>query len=117
HTVPYCQSMATLSTHDWIMAAMAKLGKEGIDAVKVEPLAAHLGVSKGSFYWHFSSRQSLLDAVRDTWDSMGTRAIIAAIDAHEGSATERLRLLITLTFGRPNVEGIELGMRAWAGHD
>src|ERR1700730_5847645 len=49
-----------LQPDDWIRAAFARLATEGIDAVRVELLARDLGVSKGSFYWHFQDREELL---------------------------------------------------------
>ena len=46
----------------WIEAALQALATGGPDAIRVEALAASLGVSKGGFYWHFENRQALLDA-------------------------------------------------------
>lgn len=117
HTVAYCQSMATLTSNDWVAAAIQRLASDGVDSVKVETLAAQLGVSKGSFYWHFGTRQDLLDAMISAWEAMGTDSVIRAVEAHSVSPVERLRLLTTLTFAQPEFDGIELGMRAWARHD
>ena len=49
-----------LQPDDWIRAAFARLAAEGIEAVRIELLARDLGVSKGSFYWHFQEREELL---------------------------------------------------------
>lgn len=117
HTVAYCQSMATLTTRDWILAAVQRLSAEGIDAVKIEPLAAELGVSKGSFYWHFGGRAELLTAMLETWEALGTEAIISDVDRNNNDPAERIRLLMERTFGDPEFDGIELGIRAWARHD
>jgi AcrR family transcriptional regulator len=43
------------------------LGVNGLDGVRVEPLARRLGVTKGSFYWHFKDRQQLVEALLDRW--------------------------------------------------
>ena len=51
----------------WIAAAFDALADGGIDAVRVEPLAKALGITKGSFYWHFADRRALLDAMLDAW--------------------------------------------------
>jgi len=45
---------------DWVEAARSAMVEGGIDAVAVEPLARRLGVTKGSFYWHFKDRRALL---------------------------------------------------------
>lgn len=117
HTVAYGQCMATLTALDWVVAAMRRLATHGIDHVRVEPLATQLGVSKGSFYWHFANRDALLAAVLDFWQSQGTEAIIAAVDAAPPGSKERLHTLIRQTFGQPQHDGIELGIRAWATRD
>lgn len=56
-----------LTRHDWVEGAWEMLGERGIDRVRVEPLAKRLGVTKGSFYWHFKDRDELLEALLDRW--------------------------------------------------
>ncbi|MBP8098362.1 MAG: helix-turn-helix transcriptional regulator, partial [Arenimonas sp.] len=51
-----------LSAEDWARAALDVIAEQGLAAVAVEPLARRLGVTKGSFYWHFPSREALLVA-------------------------------------------------------
>ena len=53
---------ARLSADDWAQAALDLIAEQGVSAVAVEPLARRLGVTKGSFYWHFPSRDALLQA-------------------------------------------------------
>ena len=55
------------SREDWVDAAWTLLGNVGVDGVRVESLARTLGVTKGSFYWHFKNRQDLIDALFDRW--------------------------------------------------
>ena len=43
-----------LSVEDWIQAGYAILAEEGIKALKIDRLCQCLGVTKGSFYWHFT---------------------------------------------------------------
>lgn len=109
--------MATLTAQSWVLAAARRLGSHGVDHVRVEPLAAELGVSKGSFYWHFEGREALLAAVLEMWESQGTEAIIITVNEARARPADRLRALITHTFGQPEHDGIELGIRAWARHD
>lgn len=108
--------MTTLTADDWIMAAAVRLGDSGVDAVKVEPLAAELGVSKGSFYWHFSNREGLLTGVLAKWEALGTEAIINAVE-RDAVGPQRLHRLLAQVFGNPQHDGIELGIRAWARRD
>ncbi len=58
------------SQEDWIEAAWIALGEGGVEAVRVERLARKLGVTKGSFYWHFKDRQDLINALLDRWFGM-----------------------------------------------
>lgn len=57
----------SLTRDDWISGAWDMLGVNGLDGVRVEPLARRLGVTKGSFYWHFKDRQQLVEALLDRW--------------------------------------------------
>ena len=58
-----------LSADDWAQAALEQIAEQGVSAVAVEPLARRLGVTKGSFYWHFPSRDALLQAALERWET------------------------------------------------
>jgi AcrR family transcriptional regulator len=40
----------------WVEEGLRALGDGGLDAVRIEPLAQAIGVTKGGFYWHFADR-------------------------------------------------------------
>ena len=61
----------TLSPEDWTRAATEVLVDQGIDHVRVDVLAGQLGVTRGSFYWHFRDREALLRSVLQTWRAIG----------------------------------------------
>ena len=61
------KSPPALDAEAWIAAAFDALAEGGIDAVRVEPLAKALDITKGSFYWHFADRRALLDAMLGAW--------------------------------------------------
>jgi AcrR family transcriptional regulator len=69
-----------LSRERWIEAALDALADGGVAAVAVEPLAARLGVTKGSFYWHFRDRDGLLAAALEEWEQTGTEELIRRLD-------------------------------------
>ncbi|MEV6600803.1 TetR/AcrR family transcriptional regulator [Actinoplanes sp. NPDC051346] len=107
-----------LTTDDWTAAALEAMAGGGLAAVAVEPLAARLGATKGSFYWHFANRDALIEAAVLRWEREDTDAVIALVDA-EPDAMARLRLLIGLVLDSTVVtaEGsIELAMLATADH-
>lgn len=67
----------SLSADDWAEAALDVMASGGLAAVAVEPLARRLGVTKGSFYWHFANREALLLAALRRWEAQETDEIIA----------------------------------------
>ena len=106
--------MSRLSANDWVLAAEHTLARQGIDAVRVETLARDLGVSKGSFYWHFKDREALLTALQEDWEARGTSAIIARVDAAAQEPAARLHFLIERVFATPSEHQLlETAMRAW----
>ena len=79
----------SLTREDWIAGAWELLGDAGLDGVRVEPLAKRLGVTKGSFYWHFKDRQELLDALLDRWFAIWDDQMSPDID-DESTPAERI---------------------------
>ncbi len=83
NTHPYVSFMTTktrLSREHWIKAALGALTEAGVAAVAVEPMAARLGVTKGSFYWHFKTRDELLAAALDEWQRERTDELIERLE-------------------------------------
>lgn len=70
-----------LSADDWARAALDVIAEEGVAAVAVEPLARSLGVTKGSFYWHFPSRDALLQAALESWEQGELEDVFAQLEA------------------------------------
>ncbi|MGY0232003.1 TetR/AcrR family transcriptional regulator [Longispora urticae] len=85
-----------LSAEDWAQAALRAIGEGGLAAVAVEPLAARLGTTKGSFYWHFANREALIDAALARWENRHTEALIAGLEAEPDPAIRLRRLLDTV---------------------
>lgn len=106
-------------TARWIEAGLAELAKGGVDRVRVEVLAASLGVTKGGFYRRFKDRRALLDALLETWSRGRIAALEKQIELGGKSARERLESLIRLYSERVSAQGmaIELGVRQWARSD
>ena len=79
-----------LTREDWSTAALRLLRETGIDGVKVAPLAARIGVTTGSFYWHFKNRRELLDTLLDYWEREMTDAAIEAARQFKGPPKDRI---------------------------
>ena len=113
------KSKATrLDADAWIAAAFDALADGGIDAVRVEPLAKALGITKGSFYWHFADRSALLDAMLEAW-MQGRVTAIRQQAPPRGAPAAVLRQLADLYTRHANAHGlaIELAIRALARTD
>ena len=107
-----------LSREDWISAGFTALVSGGINAVRVEPIAKTLGVTKGSFYWHFDDRRAWLDAMLAEWQERGTDRVIAVIESGDGDVRARLTRLIEVAVDPTGgADAIEAELRSWAGID
>jgi AcrR family transcriptional regulator len=99
----------------WIEEGLRALGDGGPEAVRIEPLARALGVSKGGFYWHFSDRQALLEEMLDAWERTWVDEVIEAVEAEDGDARSRLKRLFALAAASAGeLLKIELAIRNWA---
>jgi len=90
---------ALLSRDDWLAAALAALLAGGPDAVAMEPIAATLGATKGSGYWHFAGRPELLRATMDRWVAQKTDGVVADIEASGGDPVARVGRLLAVVTG------------------
>ncbi|MEM6623681.1 MAG: TetR/AcrR family transcriptional regulator [Pseudomonadota bacterium] len=68
-----------LQADDWVSAALATLVEDGIEAVQITVLAKRLGVTRGSFYWHFTNREALLSALLDEWRARNSGVMLDAM--------------------------------------
>ncbi len=109
-----------LTPQDWIEAATTMLIDRGIDAVRVDLLARQMGVTRGSFYWHFKDRDDLLRGVLQAWRERSTETLTQRLERASADAREQLRDVLSLPFrGRSakRAARIELAIRAWARRD
>jgi AcrR family transcriptional regulator len=93
-------SSGRLDRGAWIAAGLAALEEGGVPAVSAAAIAKALGVTRGSFYWHFSSREELLQAVLARWERDHSDAVLDDLE-QIGDPHERLRLLIAAATSKP----------------
>ncbi len=103
------------SRADWIQAAIRAMRQGGVAAIRVEALAKDLGITKGSFYWHFADHAELLAEVLNAWEEE-TRSYIAEASEREGPA-ERLQAFFRLASERAGNYPPDVEMLAWARWD
>jgi AcrR family transcriptional regulator len=90
---------ARLSVVDWERGALEMIAEAGIGALAVEALARRLGVTNGSFSWHFKIREALLQAALNRWEADDTRELERHIGATDVDPRERLGALFRWVSG------------------
>ncbi len=83
-----------LNADDWLVAALDEIAGHGVHALAVEPLARRLGVTKGSFYWHFENRDALLKGAIELWEKQEQETLFDVVEPIE-DPRERLRRLFS----------------------
>jgi len=108
-----------LDVDAWTSAALDLLAEQGIDGVRVDVLARKLGVTKGSFYWHFKTRDDLHIAMLGRWKRRATLDLIQWLNRDREPA-DRLKRLMRLPFaGEKSTQAVdvELAIRLWGRRD
>jgi AcrR family transcriptional regulator len=104
-----------LSAKDWLDQGLKTLAKQGFTALKAEPMAKAMGVSRGSFYWHFADIAAFHAAILAHWRDVAVEQIITDVEAVSPDRNA-LPALLRRAFGsKPPL--LEIAMRGWAAHD
>ncbi len=110
---PRKTTLPRLSREDWLEESLRILAQEGDRPITVEVLCERLGVSRGSFYWHFKDTEDFHVAVIEHWEKLSTVALRDAVFSLQVSPEERLLKLLEMvtTF---QYKDCEVPMRLWA---
>lgn len=109
-------SGSRLSADAWIDGTLDLLRSEGLAAITINRLCESLGVTRGSFYWHFADLDALREAVTDRWCDE-TRAALAAMSELNGlPPRERIRAM-TMRLVDPDSAVVERALREWGRTD
>ena len=103
-----------LSAKDWLDQGLKALASRGFTALKAEPLAKAMGVSRGSFYWHFADIAAFHAAILARWHEVAAEQIIANVEAASKDENP-LALLLRRVFGERLM--LERAVRTWASVD
>ncbi len=111
--------MAKLRTprEAWVDAALRALAEGGPEAVRIEVLAARLGVSKGGFYWHYKDRAALLEEMLDRWEQSVIGDVRAELESEPGTPRAKLQRLFELALTSTDLLPLELALRDWSRRD
>ncbi|WP_233532902.1 TetR/AcrR family transcriptional regulator [Antrihabitans sp. YC2-6] len=102
-----------LTVDDWIAGALALLRREGVGAIRIPRLCEELGVTKGSFYWHFDDVDQLLEAITDYWCGTQNDAVRGLSELESLSVAERLEVMGTRLTSE-SAWTVESTVRDWA---
>ena len=100
-----------LSAEDWLDLGLGTLAKSGFTALKAEPLAKAMGVSRGSFYWHFTDIGVYHAAILKHWRDVAAEQVIADLEMVSKNR-DALALLLRRAFSSTPV--LETAVRTWA---
>lgn len=105
-----------LDREAWARRALDVLRIEGIQGVRVERLARDLGVTKGSFYWHFKDRNALYRNMLDYWADAYTQVVVGNTEFHDDDPGGSLMAAMKMV-RRDGLDQYEMAIRAWADRD
>lgn len=104
-----------LSRDAWIAAALDALVHGGVEKVKILPLAETLGVTRGSFYWHFKDRDELLQALLDLWTHKNTHGIVTQANHGRESIVDAILNVFELWVDATRFDPkLDFAVREWA---
>ena len=102
----------------WLDQARQILVSEGVDRVRVDPLAKLLGVTTGSFYHHFKNRQELLDGLLEHWEARNSGPMFAAVEAAGPDPNHQIDALLQTWLNESKYDPrYDSALRAWAHGD
>jgi AcrR family transcriptional regulator len=102
----------------WLDQARHALIAEGIDRVRVDPLARLLGVTTGSFYHHFKNRQELLDGLLEHWEAKNSGPMFQAVDTAGPDPDDQFDALLETWLSESEYDPqYDSAVRAWAHGD
>ena len=101
-----------LSAEDWLDQGLKTLAKSGFTALKAEPLAKAMGVSRGSFYWHFADIGVYHAAILKHWREVAAEQVIADLEVEVAKHHDAVALLLRRAFS--STPALENAVRTWA---
>ncbi len=102
-----------LSRDEWLARALEVISRKPHGKLRIHELVKDLGVTRGSFYWHFKDREDFVRSLAVYWDRWSTDQVIHAVERAGGDPINRLRTLMDFVF-RNGIGRYDVAVRAWA---
>ena len=105
-----------LNRQEFLTRSLEVLSKEGESELRIDRLVNALGVTKGSFYWHFKDRAEFVQALAKHWEKWSTDRVVEELEA---VAEDPRQILLELhkSVTRDDLTRYDLVMRSWATHE
>jgi AcrR family transcriptional regulator len=104
-----------MGREDWLASSLPVIAKKG-GRFRIEELARELGVTKGSFYWHFTDREDFVRSVARYWADSSTQSVVDKVGTVRGDAKERLFSVMEMVT-RERLGRFNLAMLSWAAYE
>jgi AcrR family transcriptional regulator len=105
-----------LTREQWLATALEVVARQGGANLRIRDLVAQLGVSTGSFYWHFKGRDDFVASLVDYWEKAFTSRVVVEMEDFEGDASQRLLKLMELLLEK-GFARYDVPIRAWAAQE
>jgi AcrR family transcriptional regulator len=102
-----------LTRDGWLSGALDVLASQGPGKLNIQNLAEALGVSRGSFYWHFADRADFVHSLLDYWHLEYTAPVPSAVEAEGGTGKEKLKRFLRLV-NQQDLARFDIPIRSWA---
>lgn len=79
-----------LSREQWLEKSLRILNADSFGKLNIDRLVNSMGVSKGSFYWHFQGKADFVIQLVDYWENIFTLSVVEHIDRDIRNPAERL---------------------------
>ena len=107
-----------VTRREWLEAGLELLAAEGAPAVTIERLTGKLGVTKGSYYHHFTGTAGFRTALLEYFEAQFTTRLIDSVEREPGAEPwAKLQHLLKLVLSDPDSARLEIAVRAWALQD
>ena len=105
-----------LNREEWLSRSLEVLSREGKAKLRIDPLTKSLGITKGSFYWHFMNRADFVKSLAEYWAKYSTDQVIQVVNQLRGDASDRMFGLMDYLV-RNDFGSYDVAMRAWAAQE
>ena len=105
-----------MTREDFVAQSLEILSEEGESKLRIDRLVRALGVTKGSFYYHFENRADFVTSLTRYWLGFTNQTVFDEVEkVVDGPKAQLLKIQELVT--RNDLSKYDLVMRSWATHE